>query len=65
LAGIEARRFDEPEILRAASRLLRAVIAHHLGGRELKSRKVLVDLHRGRARMAGHAGTGDTQETDT
>lgn len=51
LAGIREQRFDEPDILRAAGRLLRAVIAFHLGGRELKSRKVLLDLYRGRARM--------------
>ena len=41
-------RFDEPDVLRAANRLLREVIAFHLGGKELKSRKVLVDLHRAR-----------------
>ncbi len=48
LTAIAARRFAEPEVLRAASRLLRAVIAHHLGGKELQSRKVLRDVHRGR-----------------
>ncbi len=53
LLGIHARRFDDPGVLRAAGRLLRALISHHLGGRELKSRKVLLDLHRGRARMSG------------
>lgn len=46
LTAIGARRFDEPDVLRAANRLLREVIAFHLGGKELKSRKVLVDLHR-------------------
>jgi hypothetical protein len=35
-------------VLRAANRLLRAVIAHNLGGRELQSRKVLLEVHRGR-----------------
>jgi len=53
LAGIRERRFDDPEILRAAGRLLRAVVAHHLGGRELKSRKVLQELHRGRIARSG------------
>ncbi len=53
LIGIRDRRFDEPRVLRAAGRLLRALISHHLGGRELKSRKVLLDLHRGRARISG------------
>ncbi len=48
LLSVQARRFDEPEVLRAATRLLRALIAHHLGGKELKSRKVLIELHRGR-----------------
>ncbi|MDH3545978.1 MAG: DNA repair protein RecO [Gammaproteobacteria bacterium] len=46
LAAVGAQRFDEPEVLRVASRLLREVIGFHLGGKELKSRKVLVDLHR-------------------
>jgi recombinational DNA repair protein (RecF pathway) len=32
--------------MRAANRLLRHVINHHLGGKELKTRKVLQDLHR-------------------
>lgn len=53
LIAMREHRFGEPEVLRAANRLLRRVITHHLGGRELKSRKVLVDLHRGRAKMAG------------
>lgn len=52
LIGIRERRFDDADVLRAASRLLRNVIAHHLGGKALRSRKVLVDLHRRRARMS-------------
>lgn len=48
LRGIAARRFDDDGVMRAANRLLRAVIAYHLGGRELHSRKVLRDVHRGR-----------------
>jgi len=48
LDGIENQRFDDANVLRAANRLLRDVISHHLGGRELKSRKVLLELHRGR-----------------
>lgn len=55
LLAIGAGNFDDPEILSAASRLLRDVIAHHLGGKELKSRKVLVDLHRSRAKIAGRS----------
>ena len=46
LTAIGERRFAEPDVLRAANRLLREIIAFHLGGKELKSRKVLVDLHR-------------------
>lgn len=55
LIAIREHRFDEAEVLRSANRLLRRVITHHLGGRELKSRKVLVDLRRGRAKMAGRS----------
>ena len=55
LVAIGARRFDEPDVLTAAGRLLRDVVAHHLGGKELKSRKVLVDLHRSRAKMSGQS----------
>ncbi len=46
LMAIGARQFDTPSGLRAAGRLLREVIAFHLGGKELKSRRVLVDLRR-------------------
>lgn len=48
LRGIDESRFDDPAVLRDAGRLLREVIRHHLDGRELKSRKVLLDLHRAR-----------------
>lgn len=46
--AIALQQFDRPEVLKATNRLLREVIAFHLGGKELKSRKVLMDLHRGR-----------------
>jgi len=46
LAGIAAQRFDDPDILRAANRLMREVISYHLGGKELKSRRVLLEMHR-------------------
>ena len=46
LAAIAAGQFDDPGILRAANRLMREVIAHHLGGKELKSRKVLLEMRR-------------------
>ncbi|MGI9223755.1 MAG: DNA repair protein RecO [Woeseiaceae bacterium] len=47
LSAIHAQRFEDPDVRRAAGRLLREVISHHLGGKELKSRKVLLELHRG------------------
>ncbi len=46
LLAIGEQRFEDAAVLKAANRLLREVIAFHLGGKELKSRKVLVDLHR-------------------
>ena len=48
LLAIGAGQFEDDYVLRAANRLLRAVIAHNLGGRELQSRKVLLEVHRGR-----------------
>ena len=48
LVAIAESQFDDPAVLRDAGRLLREVIRHHLDGRELKSRKVLLDLHRAR-----------------
>jgi len=48
LLAIGAGQFEDDHVLRAANRLLRAVIAHNLGGRELQSRKVLLEVHRGR-----------------
>jgi DNA repair protein RecO (recombination protein O) len=46
LAAIERREFQRPEVLRAANRLLREVIDFHLGGKTLKTRKVLMDIRR-------------------
>ncbi len=48
LLAIRDRDFSRPEMLRSAGRLLRAAIAYHLEGRELKSRRVLMDMRRGR-----------------
>ena len=48
LLAIGARQFGHDEALRAASRLMREIIAYHLGGKELQSRKVLREVHRGR-----------------
>jgi DNA repair protein RecO (recombination protein O) len=58
LEAIRNARFDEAATLAAAGRLLRSVIAYHLGGKELKSRKVLVDLHRSRAKISGRSTKG-------
>lgn len=46
LLAIRDRDLADPKVLRAAGRLLREVIAFHLGGKELKSRKVLLDMQR-------------------
>lgn len=54
LLSIQAQEFENPETLRAANRLLRQVINYHLGGKELKSRKVLMDLHRSRLASPGN-----------
>ena len=50
LLALRDRDFSRPETLRSAGRLLRAAIAYHLDGRELKSRRVLMEMRRGRAR---------------
>jgi len=46
LTAIGAQQFDDPDTLRAANRLMREVVSFHLGGKELKSRKVLLEIHR-------------------
>ena len=54
LTGIAEQCFESAEVLRAANRLLREIIGFHLGGKELKSRKVLMELHRGRITPSKH-----------
>lgn len=44
LLAIRGQAFSEPAVQRAAGRLLHGVIAYHLDGKELKTRKVLRDL---------------------
>ena len=44
LVAIRRQDFAQAETRHCANRLLRSVIAHHLDGKELKSRKVLRDL---------------------
>lgn len=46
LIAIRDRDFSRPETVLSAARLLREVIAFHLGGRELKSRKVFREMRR-------------------
>lgn len=48
LVAIREQDFTRPDILRCASRLLRDVISFHLGGKELKSRKVLREIRKSR-----------------
>lgn len=46
LEAIGRHEFDNSDTLECASRLLRGVIAYHLDGRELKSRKVLREIRK-------------------
>lgn len=46
LKAVRNEDFHRPEILNCAGRLLREVISFHLGGKELTSRKVLLELRR-------------------
>ncbi len=52
LIAIREQAFSEPQVLKNANRLLRQVIAWHLNGKELKSRKVLMEMRQ----------SGSTQE---
>jgi DNA repair protein RecO (recombination protein O) len=46
LDAIRNQQFADRAVLKNASNLLRNVIAYHLDGKELKSRKVLMEMHR-------------------
>lgn len=59
LLGIASRQFDDVAVLRAANRLLREVVTYHLGGKELQSRKVLLEVHRGRIARSGQGNSTD------
>ena len=50
LEAMARQDFSDPGTLANAGRLLRSIVAWHLGGRELKSRKVLRELRRSAAR---------------
>ena len=58
LLAIAAGRFEDNATLVAANRLLRGVIAYHLDGKELKSRKVLREIRR-----AGKGVPGTTENS--
>jgi DNA repair protein RecO (recombination protein O) len=61
LSAIGRQEFADTEVLLAAGRLLKSVIAYHLGGKELKSRKVLIELRRS-ARIRDNAGETGSHE---
>ena len=44
IEGIRRKDFDCKEILKCANQLLRNIIAHHLGNRQLNTRKVIEGL---------------------
>lgn len=52
LRAVAEQRFEDEGVLKIANRLMRDIIGFHLGGKELKSRKVLMELHRGRIAAA-------------
>ena len=52
LLAISAQEFERQEVLRNAGRLLRDVISFHLDGKELKSRKVLMELRQSEKKQA-------------
>lgn len=45
LKSIAERNFHDPGTLQCAGRLMRGVIAYHLNGKELRSRRVLREVH--------------------
>jgi len=50
LIAVSERDFGKEDVLRNAGRLLRDVIAFHLDGKELKSRKVMMELRQSEKR---------------
>jgi DNA repair protein RecO (recombination protein O) len=49
LIAIREQAFSDPLVLKNANRLLRQVITWHLNGKELKSRKVLMEMRQSRS----------------
>ena len=64
LSAIAARRFGGPDVLRSANRLMREIINYQLGGKELKSRKVLMAVQRGRIAPTKMAQADNEQEIE-
>ncbi|HEX5314006.1 MAG TPA: DNA repair protein RecO [Gammaproteobacteria bacterium] len=50
--AIAAERFEEPEVLAAAAKIFREIIAYHLGGKRLKTLEVARSLSRGNERSS-------------
>ena len=46
LRGIASGRYDGPGVLGQAKRLSRQILAEHLDGATLYTRRILIDLHR-------------------
>ena len=66
LHAISRAEFDDRSTLECANRLLRGVIAYHLNGKELKSRKVLREIRKNgyaSARLEKSQGTGFVEIT--
>jgi DNA repair protein RecO (recombination protein O) len=45
LIGLHAQAWHEPGVLAVAKRVLRSLLAYHLGSAPLKTRQLLIDLH--------------------
>ena len=54
LDAIRNQQFTDPAVLKNAGSLLRNVIAYHLDGKELKSRKVLKEIRNRQTRSESH-----------
>jgi len=62
LLEVARQDFSDPDTARNAARLLRNVIAWHLDGKELKSRKVLRELRQSTSKIRESAGSGKANE---
>ena len=62
LLDVARQDFSDPGTARNAARLLRNVIAWHLDGKELKSRKVLMELRQSTSNTRKRASSGNANE---